>query len=485
MWECIAPTVYPLDWNTALGEVMQTQEEVEFLGQVAGSRERLRQALRQWKQLTLRERSPCATRQRHGAAHERSMAPTVDKPTPAAVDPALLKSVKETLWLTAGPVELRSALHQIEAYVPCLQRLMVVFQEQRTVDHFANNMRASESCQFVWKSGLAERRTVQKESLLRFELLFTLFYWSMAKIRLGHEMLEEFSVKSDGPTREAVENEAVRLFREAAGVLNYLSQKLCPGLLIDMDSAVYLCEIHPCVASAISKIVMGEAYLVTIARAESQQLSPATLVRLSLGATETFALARAQLQGLRDGPNQAAGGKKQLEFPPEPGYAAVAELGELLSRSRCFYYQALVHEANTSPRQTTGTRGMCIRLLEQALREVDRGRTRRLLRDGAFRFVVAPMSAASLHRWHDLLQSKLERCHRDNDLVYLEPVPDSVPIMAASEALYPFEPIEYSFTEPLAQYTYVNGHDAASAEPSASTNLSMNTSNRSIGGTFR
>ncbi|KAF6001775.1 hypothetical protein F1559_003204 [Cyanidiococcus yangmingshanensis] len=230
---------------------------------------------------------------------------------------------------------------------------------------------------------------------------------------------------------------------------------------------------------------MGEAYLLTIARAESQQLSPETLMRLSLGATETFALARAQLQGLRETHTQAAGGKKQLEFPPEAGYAAAAELGELLCRARCFYYQALVHEANTSPRQTTGIRGKCIRLLEQALRELDRGRTRRLLREGAFRFLVAPMSAKSLRHWHELLQNKLERCQRENDLVYLEPVPEAVPIVAASEALYPFDPIEYAFTDSLTPHASTNGHGAEPEEPRSAAHRSMNTSSQSIGGTFR
>jgi hypothetical protein len=484
MWECIAPTAYAVDWNTALGDVLQTPEEVEFLSTLACSRERLQVALRHWKQLSLRERSLCGTRQRH-ANSEAHLPAAEEKPVDESANKALLKNLKETLFATAGPVEVRSALYQLEAYIPCLQRLTSLFQEQRTVEHFAHNRHASESCRFAWKSGMAERRTVQRESLLRFEILFTLFYWSMAKIRIGHEILDEFSSNAEGQTREAVENEAVRLFREASGVLKYLSEKLSPGLLMDMDSSEFVCEVHPCVASALSRIAMGEAYLLALTRAESRQLSPETLLRLSVGVTETFALARAQLQGLCDGTNKAAAGHKRLAYSPEPGYRAVAELGEALGRTRCFYYQALIFEAGTSPREISGKRGAVIRLLEHASLEIEKRRVGRLLRDGAFRFLVPPMRAPTVQHWQNLISIKLEKSRRDNDLVYMEPVPDSIPNITATEALYPFYAVEYSFTDLNQTQLDASSSLDASLNGSPRAGAQQNGTNESIGGTFR
>eukprot|EP00166_Cyanidium_caldarium_P001595 ctg_1812.g693 len=241
------------------------------------------------------------------------------------------------------------------------------------------------------------------------------------------------------------------------GHLSLSVHRMCAGLLVDVESERVLCELHPLVSLALSHTALGLAYWVAVQRAEAQQLSPLTLSRLSLGAAGTLRSAATQWTQVLHEPVPAMVQGVKLGSPPTSACYAAVELLQALCRARALYYRTVHLRAHETGGK--GMRGLCVRLTEGAAEALAPDRLASWLRDGGDALPISSGLQSSLTAWRRRIDELRQRCWRDNDMVFMEVVPPSLPEWTDTDVVYPFErpPFVFPSAAAAAHSVVVNG----------------------------
>ena len=453
-----------LNYNVPFSGLTQSEEDAGLLQDVTVARAGMRQAVREWKQQVLateRWRWPLGNPLSRSSWRVSGRGGNLSKRVSEKMDDS-----GDSLVLSEGDgdvlLPLRQAHEQLERYREPMERLFVRLSDPAWREYVSTSAVAAREFRFEYKSGLARRRERQVEHVFRFEVVCVLFTLALCKLNLGSALLQAAADVEEGSEAGATacmrkQNEAAQWYRESSGIFHFLSTRMCAGLLVDVESERVLCELHPLVSLALSHTALGLAYWVAVQRAEAQQLSPLALSRLCLGAAETLRSAAAQWAPVLHEPVSAMVQGVQLNSPPTSACYAAVELLQALCRARALYYRTVHLRAHETGGK--GMRGMCVRLTESAAEALAPDRLASWLRDGGDALPISSGLQSSLTAWRQRIDELRQRCWRDNDMVFMESVPPSLPDWTDADVAYPFErpPFVFPSATAAAQSVVVSG----------------------------